>query len=287
MTITESLGTWATAVAHEIEEIAITKHSTHLAKLRELTAELKEYVAIFDSKYRPIIAEHIKTLGDLGNEKQTKRLSYLDMKNMAHRQAMKSEIGNSISYDASPAPLSRGASRSILLQKRLSSNNLVYRKTVRTDCVRVLDMDHIVNPTRTDAKDIFIETKGLCSTDPSKESEFNFLKATEEQKFKAIEHFAAHGTMRRIVELTKGVERLDLQGSIEWTENIEELEGNLAMVQNRYDLCLDEKRNFWGFTLGIVSIATFPFAVMTGYFGKSCVHNVIYVLVIYLILLQL
>jgi Mg2+ and Co2+ transporter CorA len=40
-------------------------------------------------------------------------------------------------------------------------------------------------------------------------------------------------------------------------------------MNERYQRSLDEKRNFWGFTLGLVTIATFPFAVMTGYFGMN------------------
>lgn len=34
-------------------------------------------------------------------------------------------------------------------------------------------------------------------------------------------------------------------------------------------MSLDEKRNFWSLILGIVTIVTFPFAVMTGYFGMN------------------
>ena len=36
-----------------------------------------------------------------------------------------------------------------------------------------------------------------------------------------------------------------------------------------YKVCLDEKRNYWAFILSTVSIATFPFSVMTGYFGMN------------------
>jgi hypothetical protein len=61
----------------------------------------------------------------------------------------------------------------------------------------------------------------------------------------------------------------DMEGTLYWQHQIEHVMVELTALQDRYQRYLDEKRNFWSFLLGIVSIATFPFAVMTGYFGMN------------------
>jgi hypothetical protein len=72
--------------------------------------------------------------------------------------------------------------------------------------------------------------------------------------------------------LTRGYPKKDpinKEGTRSWQAALEESREQLQALQERYQRYLDEKRNFWSFLLGLVSIATFPFAVMTGYFGMN------------------
>ena len=100
-------------------------------------------------------------------------------------------------------------------------------------------------------------------------------KLEARQKLKDVEKFTSRKEARSIdllPNLIDGMDSLDKKGTVTWQSNLEKILEVCDGLQERYQMCLDEKRNFWSFVLGIVSIATFPFAVMTGYFGMNF-HN--------------
>ena len=84
-----------------------------------------------------------------------------------------------------------------------------------------------------------------------------------------MKHFALDGSIRYLPELLHGTERMDKRGTLYWLNRIKVLGESNEILRERYQVCLDEKRNFWAFMLSMISIATFPFSVMTGYFGMN------------------
>jgi Mg2+ and Co2+ transporter CorA len=131
-----------------------------------------------------------------------------------------------------------------------------------------IDLEHLDNPTYKNAMEVLLATKELRSYTPLSK-QFMYSKLSSDKKFDVLNYFARSNSIRHLPNLINGVAKLERQGSAYWTARIEMLQLANEGATDRYQLCLDEKRNFWAFTLGIVSIATFPFAVMTGYFGMN------------------
>lgn len=74
-----------------------------------------------------------------------------------------------------------------------------------------------------------------------------------------LEHFGINGTVVVWRDLLSGIEELEKKGSKYWLEQLVKFEASSDRLKERYQMTLDEKRNFWGFTLGLVTIVTFPF----------------------------
>lgn len=96
---------------------------------------------------------------------------------------------------------------------------------------------------------------------------FDRLNAAE--KVAVLRGFAPYNTVEMLPQLVHGIEKLEKKGSAYWAKQLTRLETLSGLQKDKYQVNLDEKRNFWGFALGIVTIVTFPFAVMTGYFGMN------------------
>jgi len=64
--------------------------------------------------------------------------------------------------------------------------------------------------------------------------------------------------------LVHGSSQLELQGSTFWVAQIDKFLGRLDKLKELYDEKLDEKRNFWGFLLTLVSLLQWPVGVIIG-----------------------
>lgn len=257
MLTTQSLDLWVKQLATEIAEVAVTKHAKHIEHLEQHFAELRSYVGTFNSTFAPIIEAYFKSQGDEDAIVLVKKIS------------------TSASTSASSRGLftNNGNSRGPTIQRPVSARagkgiDVTHLPVHKPLFVSEIHMNALDNPHRTDGNEVLKAGAAYKSIYPY-EMVFNFNKTSKEQKFQIFKDFACNDTLRRLPELLKGVEALELKGGMYWLDRIEALEDYLEIVNTRYRLGLDEKRNFWAFTLGIVSIATFPFAVMTGYFGMN------------------
>ena len=252
MLTTQSLDLWVKQLATEIEEVAVTKHAKHVETLEILFAELRNYVSGFNLGFSPVIEEYYKSTGA-----EEEVAAVAKMTSGSARMAR----SPSMVFGAGPPARSMSAKSG----KGLKVDRRPLRKPT---FVAEIKMDAIDNPHHPSGIDVLKAGAHLKSEYPYLEP-FNWAKTNNEQKLKIFQDFASNDTLRRIPELLKGVDALELKGGMYWLDRIEALEDYLEIVNTRYRLGLDEKRNFWAFTLGIVSIATFPFAVMTGYFGMN------------------
>ena len=109
----------------------------------------------------------------------------------------------------------------------------------------------------------------LVSKDPLGVLAEEYAKMEVSEKLSVLESFAIHNSLEFWPNLLHGSQRLELKGTAYWAERLQNFGELVGRMNERYQRSLDEKRNFWGFTLGLVTIATFPFAVMTGYFGMN------------------
>lgn len=123
----------------------------------------------------------------------------------------------------------------------------------------VFNKDTWAPETRKRAADVYAATASLVSTSVK----------TDIEDLNPLDHFATNGTSVLCRDLLNGIEKLEKKGSKYWLEQLIKFEEGSERLKERYQMTLDEKRNFWGFTLGLVTIVTFPFAVMTGYFGMN------------------
>jgi hypothetical protein len=257
MLTTQSLEHWLASIHTEIEDIAVTKHSKHIEKAEEMLVELREYVSTFNEVLEPMVDLYYReTCGEaLDDGKDITSPPFDDRTKVFHHHSY--SCSHSHSYDPIPEMNKDDDAHIGVAEKSYTITSGTFLK----------------NPTRLDGADVLRDTKDLRSTYPF--SEVRWDKADNVTKYKVLRAFAVSDTDRRIPELLHGVESLEVQGTLFWMQRLEVISERVNSLHERYNLCLDEKRNLWGFTLGIVSIATFPFSVMTGYFGMNFENMVV------------
>ncbi len=111
----------------------------------------------------------------------------------------------------------------------------------------------------------------------SAENHFDFSKLTDNEKYMITREFASHYTRKSVIVsiglssmVTEGaLQELGVRGTLSWSQRLAKIKSSCEEMSSAYQTRLDEKRNFWSFVLACVSIVTFPFAVMTGYFGMN------------------
>lgn len=251
MLTTHSLEQWLTAIHTEIEDIAVTKHSKHIEKAEEMLCVLREYVSTFNDMFTPLSDLYYKEACGEPLE---------DGKDI-HTFNDKSRVFSHHSH----SPHEKGVDS---LDSFPSLPTMDKAPILGSDKSYTITDPHMLeNPTRVDGADVMEATKALRSTYPF--TDIKWDKVDDIVKYKILKAFAISETDRRIPELLYGVEKLEVEGSKFWLNKVEAVSEVVKSLHERYNLCLDEKRNLWGFTLGIVSIATFPFSVLTGYFGMN------------------
>lgn len=242
MMTTQSMVHWLEAIHNEIEDIAVTKHSKHIEKAEEMLGVLCNYVTSFNEAFQPMVDMYYKdSTGEPLQGGKDPSSPFDDRTSVFHHHPHSHSLGEND-------------------ERKLIKHMEEHSYSITAACQRE-------NPTREDGWAVLEDTKDLRSTYPF--SEVRWDKAEDVTKYRVLKAFAISDTDRRIPELLMGVEKLEVEGTLFWQEALEAVSDTVHALHERYNLCLDEKRNLWGFTLGIVSIATFPFSVMTGYFGMN------------------
>lgn len=238
MSSLQSLDMWSHHIGAEINDIAVTKHAKHIENLVGLTDEMHDYVAGFNTAVGSLVDSFNKDFAGGGNlagglEVTCKSMDVTDTGNRT--------------YVVSP------------LVPAQTDNN--FQKDTS-------DLE-VANKLNTLKKSV--STLKLKSTDRFKLSfsKLSFELATSAQKYEIVKSFASNGSITMLTVLLNGWEVIEKKGSLYWASRLHRMEEVILKLNQSYQMSLDEKRNFWAFTLGIVSIATFPFAVMTGYFGMN------------------
>lgn len=225
--------------------MAVTKHSKHLEILEDLLHKAKEYVENFNRNFEEIV----KTM--LAEQKS----AFDGMDEDDYDDLMDDHRPGGIVIAPEPE-----------LEKASGNRHM---STVGPGPMLSYVKKQLQNPHRQFAADVLEQTKILLSKDPFAGSEQDLSKLSIEEKLNILSNFGVHDTLRQLPTLFFGIESLEKKGSLHWFDRIETLISQCDLTRERYQTSLDEKRNFWAFMLGIVSIATFPFAVMTGYFGMN------------------
>ncbi len=97
----------------------------------------------------------------------------------------------------------------------------------------------------------------------------HFKIAKPSQRLELIKCFAGRNSISFLPQLHLGIEKVWFKGTAYWKDRLGNLRLKYDHTVARYKVSLDEKRNYWAFVLSGVTIATFPFSVMTSYFGMN------------------
>lgn len=122
----------------------------------------------------------------------------------------------------------------------------------------------------TEKMEIMQATKELRSVNPYENNTIadHFKIAEPWQALELVKCFAPRNSIVYMPQLHSGLEKIGTKGTSYWKYRLGSVRSKYEHTSQRYKVCLDEKRNYWAFVMSGVAIATFPFSVMTSFFGK-------------------
>lgn len=271
METVQKLDDWSSRVSESIEEVAVTKHSKHMERIKIVTKEVLDYVVsfnrdfeefvdaydkfggieIFESEYKSRVLIHQDTFKKTGRRQSVLGVAAAAAATVDGANAEPETDDSHTNLKRAPKAYDYFVADGNELKSNLFSLHLRSRD-------RLLNNDAIPGHVDIDALPIIAETKDANS------------------RFKLMQLFANKnvqlphtGSLNLLPVVVRGYDTLEKRGTKYWQERLNSLLERANQIEDRYHMCLDEKRNFWAFVLGIVSIATFPFSVMTGYFGMN------------------
>ena len=122
----------------------------------------------------------------------------------------------------------------------------------------------------TSPSEVYAATAGLKSTNKyNSDVCLNFKILEPWQKLELLKCFADSNSVSYLSQLLTGLEKVGGKGITHGRDRVSSVRSKHAYISSRYKVCLDEKRNYWAFVMSVVAIVTFPFSVMTGFFGAS------------------
>ena len=275
------LDLWVSQLRADIDELAVTKHGKHIEIISDLVQELQSYVSgyrqdldsIVDtclvesagaSESSDILQKENETMEFLSDGEQVDSLAgvgEIDMdefQSEVHIESFRLFAAKSCRYNKQLTVHS--------LKKAAESVGLLLRSFGSKSAM----MESVVYPDRKELSTggaVLEASSQLQSRNPLG-NKINFIKLTADYRLKVIRWFSGDGT-RHLPRLLFGNPKLRIKGVKTWSDRLNSINSKCEELRERYQLCIDEKRNFWAFILGLFSIYSFPLAVLTGYFGMN------------------
>ena len=280
--VMHKLDYWQKMLRLAIEEIAVTKYSSHIDILSIMLKELKSHLLTYTediaefSNYFKEQSRHDNHSGYDSEDEVTEVVvePTVSPTNLPEAATV-SPTNPPEAENGSPAPAAVSRRTSIITPAIKMKNLIIVNSSVN-------------------ALDVLASTKELLSETPYTKHSLEYSKLNVAGRYDMIKFFGGDN-IRDICNLLIGGRKAQNRGVLCWIDSITDMQASIDDTNERYRMLLDEKRNFWSFIMGIVAIATFPFAVMTGYFGMNF-HNMnsklflymrIYLIYVYLFILLL
>ena len=266
METVQKLDNWSSRVRDSIEEVAVTKHSKHIEAIRAMSKEVLDYVVAFNRDYEEFVDAYEK-VGGIQTFEETYKVKVLEHQKSFQTTGRRASIAALSTAVAMATAAASAASSLDSAHVAKAYNYLAIHNGTELETSlpsNLWSRDRLLHPIDTQ-----VELDALpmmpSSEDARQTSRFGLMQSFANKNVQ-LPHT---GSLNLLPAVVRGYDSLEKRGTKYWQERLTSLLENAERIEDRYHMCLDEKRNFWAFVLGIVSIATFPFAVMTGYFGMN------------------
>lgn len=87
--------------------------------------------------------------------------------------------------------------------------------------------------------------------------------------FDLIQHFLGSSPCTYLKHILYGDEHLELKGLLYWSDRMSDFDESIALMADKIQFALEEKRNFFSYLLSVVTIFLGPLTVLTGYWYPS------------------
>ena len=257
--------------------MAVTKQSKHIEVIQDLIVELKQYVDDFSAGIDPLLEvadEAARLESGAGSNSVEEAADPLASNSGSGRRNTSNGMRNIAKKRDSTSGVSKGTDASKGTDSRLASptsaQNIGRKKSSfssMSDAVTNAEKDDASLKHLTQATDVTVLAKDLVSSNPVGVG-FDFIKLSPTRKYQLLCLFAKE-SIGQLHIMKDGDPENNRRGIKFWDSRIDNLRKSTKELFRRYQLMIDEKRNFYSFILGMFSIYSFPFAVMTGYFGMN------------------
>jgi Mg2+ and Co2+ transporter CorA len=261
-----SLDYWLNTVEREINDMAVSKHSSHLAEMSRIVKEFNDYVD-------PLLT----TLTDFLDswEKETEQVM----------RAVADAVGEGPRNDE-VIPLNKPDKENRLTRMRGSIlptgpkasmvGNIGPKTTMVGNIGLKLEQGNAANAGRRRgsarrASNLMMLTAMHKTPSVAIVNSANSMMELEKLplSYHLVKDFMGDASYRDLKIMLEGYELLDMKGLIFWCERIEKYEQRLSDMRSLIATQLDEKRNFTTFLLTIVTTVLAPLTILTGYFGMN------------------
>lgn len=251
-----SLDYWMNMVELEIKDMAVSKHSSHLAEMSRITKDIKDYVDPLCTTLAGFLAEWEKetesfmkaaaavTDGDDDDDDDVEDFNH----HVKPKVDRKTQVRRSI-FPVGPSP---GANQ----DKPSASSDTHMKNGRRRGSVR---------------RSSRLAMMAALHETPSVFANATTLMELEKLplSYNVVKVFMGDACYRDLRIILEGYELLEMKGLVHWQERIEKYEARLNEMRTLIAMQLEEKRNFTTFLLTIVTTILAPLTILTGYFGMN------------------
>jgi hypothetical protein len=250
-----SLDYWMNMVEQEINDMAVSKHSSHLAEMSRITKDIKDYVDPLCATLAGFLAEWEKetesfmkaaaAVTDGDDNDDVEDFNY----HAKEKVDRKTQVRRSI-FPVAPAPGAANQDKpSISSDTHLKNGRR--RGSVRRSSRLVMMASLHETPS------VFANATTLMELEKLPLS------------YGVVKVFLGDACYRDLRIILEGYELLEMKGLVDWQQRIEKYETRLNEMRTLIATQLEEKRNFTTFLLTIVTTILAPLTILTGYFGMN------------------
>lgn len=239
----------------EIKDMAVSKHSSHLAEMSRITKDIKDYVdplcatlAGFLSEWEKETESFMKAAAAVTDTDDNDDVEDFNF-HVKEKVDRKTQVRRSIF----PVP---GAANQEKDKPSAVSSDTHMKNGRRRGSVR--------------RSSRLVMMAALHET-PSVFANATTLMELEKLplSYSVVKVFMGDACYRDLRIILEGYELLEMKGLVDWQQRIEKYETRLNEMRTLIATQLEEKRNFTTFLLTIVTTILAPLTILTGYFGMN------------------